>query len=106
VLDPNLQEEVRVTVVATGLNRQQALRSVASGRDAAAERPVGVRLVTGNSATAPEAAPRATPRPTFARMGAASAAALAVPVEAAGEPVTARDDDYLNIPAFLRRQAD
>lgn len=106
VLDPNLQDEVRVTVVATGLNRQQALRGVGAGRDAGVERPVGVRLVSGHSAPTTEAPPRPGPRPAFARAGAASAAAVALPVEPAAEPAAARDDDYLNIPAFLRRQAD
>jgi cell division protein FtsZ len=109
VLDPNLQEEVRVTVVATGLNRPGAVRTTPSSRDlgAVGERPVSVRLVNTGApaASAAELAPRMSARPSFARGGAAAAAAVPSPAEPVADPV-AREDDYLNIPAFLRRQAD
>lgn len=108
VLDPNLQEEVRVTVVATGLNRPGAVRTPVPAREsgAAIERPVGVRLVnTGAGAPTPEPAPRMAVRPSFVRGAAAAAVAMPLVAEASPDPA-ARDDDYLNIPAFLRRQAD
>jgi cell division protein FtsZ len=101
VLDPEIQDDVRVTVVATGLNRQAAARPVTTGarpeREAAreplpAERPMRV-LRTGTTGGTDLVAGRSTGR--------------AAP--AAGEAPPARPsmaDDYLDIPAFLRRQAD
>ncbi len=91
VIDPNLNDELRVTVVATGLNRPGA----------AAERPVAlVRTGTTGEIDYPTAeadeAPRKTPK--------------APPERRSREPrERARADeqlDYLDIPAFLRRQAD
>lgn len=106
VLDPGLQEEIRVTVVATGLNRQAAVRTAPVAREAGvnAERPIGVRLVSQATAAAPEYASRASSRSGFGR-GAASAA-VAIQPEPMVEAAARTDDDYLNIPAFLRRQAD
>lgn len=107
VLDPNLQDEVRVTVVATGLNRPGAVRSAAPTRDSSmgGERPVGIRLVNTGASTAAEPAPRVASRSGFLRGGGAVAVAMPQSPEPASDPV-ARDDEYLNIPAFLRRQAD
>jgi cell division protein FtsZ len=106
VLDPGLQEEIRVTVVATGLNRHAAMRAAPSVRETGvnSERPIGVRLVSQANAAAPDLAARAPSRPSFVR-GAASAA-VAIQPEPMIEAVARTEDDYLNIPAFLRRQAD
>jgi cell division protein FtsZ len=92
VIDPELRDELRVTVVATGLG-------------ARVDKPV---KVVDNTATAPSARNEgSTPnyrdleRPTVMRnsvpSGNAAAARLAQPAD---------DLDYLDIPAFLRRQAD
>ncbi|WP_304640753.1 cell division protein FtsZ [Pseudomonas sp.] len=92
VIDPELRDELRVTVVATGLG-------------ARVDKPV---KVVDNTATAPStrnegSAPnyRDLERPTVMRnqvpTGNAAAARLAAPAD---------DLDYLDIPAFLRRQAD
>jgi cell division protein FtsZ len=105
VLDPNLQDEVRVTVVATGLNRHQALRAVAPPREAA-ERSIGVRLVSSSAAPSAESPVRTPVRPGFVRSGGMAAAAAAQAAAPAPEPTPSRDDEYLDIPAFLRRQAD
>lgn len=106
VLDPGLQEEIRVTVVATGLNRQAAVRTAPVARETGvnSERPIGVRLVSQASAAAPELATRVSARPSFVR--GAAAAAVAIQPEPMVESAARTDDDYLNIPAFLRRQAD
>jgi len=93
VIDPELRDELRVTVVATGLG--------------AREKPV---KVVDNTAAAPAQAARQPEagapnyrdldRPTVMRNqhGSGSAAAqLSKPAD---------DLDYLDIPAFLRRQAD
>ena len=101
-LDPELQDDVRVTVVATGLNRT-----------AAARQPLrqGVRTETVE--------PRARPRPVVLRTGTGNevvdyaqpvhAPATQAKTEPAPTPAPARAEpaiDYLDIPAFLRRQAD
>lgn len=106
VLDPSLQEEIRVTVVATGLNRNSAVRVASVARDSGShgERPVGVRLVSQPSASATEAAPRVAVRPSFVRGG--GSAAVALQPEPMPEATQRSEDEYLNIPAFLRRQAD
>ncbi len=82
-IDPELHEELRVTVVATGLS-------------AKGEKPV--KLVTNNT---PNTRPDGTPdyqkldRPTVIRK------------QNGGESkVVGSDMDYLDIPAFLRKQAD
>lgn len=95
VLDHEMQDEVRVTVVATGLNRGAAARVAPRTEriekvEAPRLRPVaGLRDATTGMAidplaTAPAGRTRAEPR----------AASAELPV------------DYLDIPAFLRRQAD
>ena len=94
-LDPELKDEVRVTVVATGLNRAPASRNVRIVEQKQVEmrqrpRPVVLRTGTGNEVVdyaQPEPAISANPR----------------------SEAPARQDnglEYLDIPAFLRRQAD
>jgi cell division protein FtsZ len=98
-LDPELKDEVRVTVVATGLNRSAAVRQPLrqgmkddGGSKVARQppRPVVLRTGTGNEVVDyAEPQPRAQPK------------AKAEP-EAESDPGM----NYLDIPAFLRRQAD
>jgi cell division protein FtsZ len=96
-LDPDMQDDVRVTVVATGLNRagvasKQPIRQPVQQQVEMRQRPrpVVLRTGTGNevvdyaqpdvvSSTRSEPAPAKSAEPTI---------------------------DYLDIPAFLRRQAD
>lgn len=100
VIDPDVRDELHVTVVATGLG-------------ARIEKPVKVVDNTVNVAAAPAAVISATPRaaeqpsvnykdyerPTVQRQSLAGSAAAA--------KLNTQDDlDYLDIPAFLRRQAD
>ncbi len=85
VIDPDLDDEMRVTVVATGLGGNR-------GRGSAQGRNDSPRLhVVANDRTAPKASSYADP---FGRKSKSSAAD------------TQPDLDYLDIPAFLRRQAD
>ncbi len=94
VIDPELSDELRVTVVATGL-----------GCKTAAEKP---KKVVDNT-LAPEPA-RKVPttvadyaeldKPAHVRQREAAAAATTA------DGTKAKDMDYLDIPAFLRRQAD
>jgi len=90
VVDPELEDELRVTVVATGLGE----RRVAGKRPVPGEQPL--RLVPSDGGDA-QPDYRAMERPAIARKRGAGGAA---------EAVDESDLDYLDIPAFLRRQAD
>ncbi len=110
VLDPDMQDEVRVTVVATGLNRAVSRQSQRSDQRAP------IKLVRNATTGQPEfedfdasgadAVSKAVGgsmglglrRPSSDSVGSASAG----PAPAAAE----LPSDYLDIPAFLRRQAD
>ncbi len=87
VIDPEMHDELRVTVVATGLGQ---------GVAATEEKPEPVQLVQRNKTG--EVNYAVLDRPAVIRN------------KAAGDPLpppTVSDDmDYLDIPAFLRRQAD
>jgi cell division protein FtsZ len=92
VIDPELEDELRVTVVATGLGVR---RSAKVGKD----EPT-MRLVTSDRSEAVIPNYREMDRPAVYRKGFAATAA------AQAEPALDTDLDYLDIPAFLRRQAD
>jgi cell division protein FtsZ len=105
VIDPELSDEMRVTVVATGLGRPE----VAHGRV-----PFGREVPTLQKAAPQQAAPaepamRVVPRRPLT---AADYAALDKPAvqrqRAVGDGLHAsvESEDVLDIPAFLRRQAD
>jgi len=105
VIDPELSDEMRVTVVATGLGKPE----VAHGR-AAFGREVPTLSKTAPQAAAPaEPAMRVVPRRPLT---AADYAALDKPAvqrqRAVGDGLQghAEPEDVLDIPAFLRRQAD
>jgi cell division protein FtsZ len=96
-LDPEMKDDVRVTVVATGLNRAMASRQQPPIRMVETQvqmrpRPVVLRTGTGN-----EVVDYAQPDMAVSH----SRAEPAAPAKGA-EP----GFDYLDIPAFLRRQAD
>ena len=91
VIDPDMGDEIRVTVVATGLGRpEEEMRPVA----VAAARTAKVMQNNGEVDYAALEKPTVTRRP----MTEATARKLDLRQEA--------DLDYLDIPAFLRRQAD
>jgi cell division protein FtsZ len=115
VLDPDMQDEVRVTVVATGLNR-------ASGRATAGRDRTEARFETGYDAPRrpqvqlintqgkrdgttglmiDEVADPFVPNPSIGIAGSLRRGAESAPAVA-----ELPKDDYLDIPAFLRRQAD
>ncbi len=95
-LDPEMQDDVRVTVVATGLNRaaaRQPIRPVATQQVEMRQRPRPVVLRTG---TGNEVVDYAQPDSvTTSRADTSASGKSADP-----------SFDYLDIPAFLRRQAD
>jgi cell division protein FtsZ len=88
VIDPDMVDELRVTVVATGLDglEQEAPLKVVESR------PIEARSTDY----------RKLDRPTVMRNNQQSAVARDV----APAPMADKDMEYLDIPAFLRRQAD
>ncbi len=106
VLDMDMGEEVRVTVVATGLNRQTQARVLGRAleqpkapepaREVAVERP-SMKMVRNGTTGALEPA------------GGRSGGLASYGFGAAGETnarAAGATDDYLSIPSFLRKQAD
>jgi cell division protein FtsZ len=114
VLDPDMQDEVRVTVVATGLNRAAAKSAQRPGERAP------IKLVRNATTGQAEFGDYESPADAVAKavgnslgMGlrrpSADTAAASSPVSSSAASTTAAAElpsDYLDIPAFLRRQAD
>jgi len=112
VLDPDMQDEVKVTVVATGLNRavsRQALPSRgfeqhAQQRESMVRSPI--KLVRNATTGQPDFDAMANiSEPVVPNFGGGSLRAGT----SRSEPAAAEfgsDSSYLDIPAFLRRQAD
>ncbi len=97
VIDPDMEEELRVTVVATGLGVVEEAVAVTPSRE---EPPM--RLVANGVAEPQEAGPASyqdLDSPTAIRRKRPAGQGLE-------EPVKEKNMDYLDIPAFLRRQAD
>ncbi len=86
VIDPGMNEEVKVTVVATGLGDANAPNMVIdnSARQSFSNGPIDYEQLD---------------RPSYTR----SNQDLKAPTD---EPTQRNDADYLDVPAFLRRQAD
>ncbi|MGK0221062.1 MAG: cell division protein FtsZ [Limisphaerales bacterium] len=90
VIDPDMGEELKVTVVATGLGAMELPNVVVDNTVAqqTMDGPVDYAQLD---------------RPTFARHQSQVASS---PKETVSEDSATKDLDYLDIPAFLRRQAD
>ncbi|MBJ6981387.1 MULTISPECIES: cell division protein FtsZ [unclassified Luteimonas] len=113
VLDPDMQDEVRVTVVATGLNRghvRQTGRDTAFG-EAPRQRP-HVQLINtqgrrdGTTGMFIEEDDGQAVAPASAVGGFGLRRGSAEPAAATPAVADFGSDSYLDIPAFLRRQAD
>ena len=93
VIDPEMTDQIRVTVVATGIGRPSAVRGMP-----AHTLPPKVEVVQSRARRRPLDNYSDYDQPSFRRRQ-----------RAVGEDVradAAGDDAYLDIPAFLRRQAD
>ncbi len=93
VIDPEMTDQIRVTVVATGIGRPSAVRGMP-----AHTLPPKVEVVQSRARRRPLDNYADYDQPSFRRRQ-----------RAVGEDVradAAGDDAYLDIPAFLRRQAD
>ncbi|MBL4827175.1 MAG: cell division protein FtsZ [Spongiibacteraceae bacterium] len=89
VIDPEMSEELRVTVVATGLDGDKT--------------EVALKMVENKPVDTVNPDYRQLDRPTVMRNSQHAVAAREV---AKSTPVADKDMEYLDIPAFLRRQAD
>lgn len=87
VIDPEMSDELRVTVVVTGLNRQ-------GGREAAQARPAAVRSTKNDGSTDYHA----LDRPAYMRNQDAPSA------DSDSDDYKDKEVEYLDIPAFLRKQ--
>jgi cell division protein FtsZ len=97
VIDPDLNDELRVTVVATGLGQARRAEVLKPTVDEPA-----IHLVAHGFAESVTPDYREMDRPAIYRKSHGAAAAVQAQADSAGET----DLDYLDIPAFLRRQAD
>ena len=95
VIDPELSDELRVTVVATGLGFKENTEVPKKVVDNTVAPAASVRKVPTTAADYAE-----LDKPAHVRQQAASVPAPKV------DSTKAKDMDYLDIPAFLRRQAD
>jgi len=103
VIDPELSDELKVTVVATGLERAQSAESrVVNGGTASA------RAQSSRQSTAPtDYSQLELPAVVRNRQAEEGAQEARKEQESSAVKKTGTDDmDFLDIPAFLRRQAD
>jgi cell division protein FtsZ len=114
VIDPEMSDELRVTVVATGLNRSAQHRGRNEGFATSPYRSEQVQAAPQRDMAARQPAPRrAQPAPTLSPVPAPSYNSYEKPAvqrlaRAVGDGMGAPevDEELLDIPAFLRRQAD
>jgi cell division protein FtsZ len=93
VIDPELEDEIRVTVVATGIGEAQKPAATSSSKP---------KVAVDNTVRQQDY--KSLDRPAINRV---AEKAEKKPQPEPEKPIkTARDLDYLDIPAFLRRQAD
>ncbi len=100
VIEPDMKDELRVTVVATGLGKPAVRTVVPAPVISRQEQTKGMHVVAAKSRLASAAAglnPSDYDRPAITRKAAVGDGLRAAETEA---------DDMLDIPAFLRRQAD
>ncbi|OOY35961.1 cell division protein FtsZ [Solemya velum gill symbiont] len=119
VIDPDMQDELRVTVVATGLGGQTkgahkpVLKTIeVPTEQRVPQRAVGSDLEAGADAVAGNASGSTPAEGSSPYAGLDEPTVIRRQNEAQSRPVDAQDAldqndmDYLDIPAFLRRQAD
>jgi len=97
VIEPEMKGEMRVTVVATGLGRQQEQAKQPS--KSAVSESAEMKLVKAEALDSAPVNYTEMDRPTVIRQDGRSAQAYV-------ESAQGQDMDYLDVPAFLRRQAD
>ncbi len=110
VIDPELRDEVRVTVIVTGLGRKQTTTTTTRMPESARateglvdyhsfDKPAVVRKHANMPAASSYVAPAPAPAPAPVQQAAPAAAKPAI-------PTVNHELDYLDIPAFLRRKEE
>lgn len=94
-IDPEIGDEIKVTVVATGLGEPRAQASVVVDNTAAASRQPSPQSATNYDDLDRRPAYQRNPRVPSSQRD-----------KSAGTDLNHDDLDYLNVPAFLRRQAN
>ena len=102
VIDPEMQDEIRVTVVATGIGRPQVHVQPQPEMDSRR----GMTAIDGGRVPRLTKAVDDLNVPTYIRNQREQHAMHAAPRRAVGDGLQAADESMLDIPAFLRRQAD
>ncbi|MCP3698830.1 MAG: cell division protein FtsZ [Aliivibrio sp.] len=117
-LDPDMTDEIRVTVVATGIGTEKKPEiTLVTNKAAAQAQPVATPAPAAQPASQASVQPKAavveatvekTAQNMQATKPAASSTSPAAGVQNSGAAQAKPDqkEDYLDIPAFLRRQAD
>ena len=107
-----MQDEVKVTVVATGLNRAVSRQALPARDFGVREQQVRspIKLVRNATTGQPDFDAMANlNEPVVPNFGSTTSSGLRSGGASRGEPAAADfggDSSYLDIPAFLRRQAD
>jgi len=101
VIDPEMSEDIRVTVVATGIGRPQA-----QVQQPEVDSRRGMTAIDGGRVPRLTKAVDDLNIPTYIRNQREQQAMHATPRRAVGDGLQAADESMLDIPAFLRRQAD
>lgn len=108
VLDPDMSDDLRVTVVATGLNDNEVVLA-APVASAAVERGQSADAVDYRNYERPTIMRKPQPEELRAQRPVPAQSGLSMAASTASELVEERKEssmEYLDIPAFLRRQAD
>ena len=101
VIDPEMSEDIRVTVVATGIGRPQA-----QVQQPEVDSRRGMTAIDGGRVPRLTKAVDDLNIPTYIRNQREQQAAHVAPRRAVGDGLHTTDESMLDIPAFLRRQAD
>jgi cell division protein FtsZ len=109
-IDPEMTDEVRVTVIATGVGHQigQKGAAAAAAKANSKKTSVSVPIQISTSAETEKTVSRAE-KSDYGQMSRPAVLTPKAPPPKAGGSLLDKDDnntDYLDIPAFLRRQAD
>ncbi|WP_419582341.1 cell division protein FtsZ [Thiolapillus sp.] len=105
VIDPEMHDELRVTVVATGLGEEEEVEIARPEMEVVAP-PQAVIPETDETAQFGEVPVQRNTASSYDNLEVPTAIRRRQEQKAATKPMEKQDMDYLDIPAFLRRQAD
>lgn len=106
VIDPEMHDELRVTVVATGLGEEEIVEIPRPEMEVVPAPKAVIPETEDNSAQYAEAPAHRNAASSYDNLEVPTAIRRRQEQKAAIQPAEKQDMDYLDIPAFLRRQAD